>query len=123
VAIARVLVRAPDLVIFDEATSQLDSSTEQALQDRLTTVLAGKTVVMVAHRLSTIKEADLIYVLHHGRLLQAGTHQELLAQEGMYRTLWRLQTGEELSRLSPPAAQALPQGSNDSMVEGVAHAH
>src|SRR5262249_13792100 len=88
-AIARALLRAPEILIFDEATSHLDTATERAIQGSLKTALAGKTVVLVAHRLSTIREADLIYVLHHGRLAQAGTHRQLLGQEGLYRTLWR----------------------------------
>jgi ATP-binding cassette subfamily B protein len=91
-AIARCLVRQPEILIFDEATSHLDTATERAIQDSLKTALAGKTVVLVAHRLSTIKAADCIYVLQRGRIVQAGTHRELLAQEGMYRTLWQAQT-------------------------------
>ena len=93
-AIARALLRQPELLIFDEATSHLDTTTERAIQHSLTMALTGKTVVLVAHRLSTIKEADLIYVLHQGRIVQAGTHRELLAQEGRYRLLWRAQTDE-----------------------------
>jgi ATP-binding cassette subfamily B protein len=93
-AIARALLRQPEILIFDEATSHLDTTTERAIQHSLTTALTGKTVVLVAHRLSTIKEADLIYVLHQGRIVQAGTHRELLAQEGRYRLLWRAQTDE-----------------------------
>jgi ATP-binding cassette subfamily B protein len=92
-AIARALLRQPDLLIFDEATSHLDTATERAIQENLRTALAGKTVVLVAHRLSTVKEADLIYVLHRGRIVEEGTHQELLAQQGWYATLWRSQTG------------------------------
>jgi ATP-binding cassette subfamily B protein len=91
-AIARALVCQPEILIFDEATSHLDTATERAIQHSLATVLAGKTVILVAHRLSTVKAADCIYVLQRGRVVQAGTHQELLAQDGMYRTLWRTQT-------------------------------
>ena len=93
-AMARALLRRPELLIFDEATSHLDTVTEHAIQRNLKTALAGKTVVLVAHRLSTVKHADLIYVLHHGRIVQAGTHAQLLEQEGMYRTLWQAQTHE-----------------------------
>ena len=92
---ARALLRRPELVIFDEATSHLDTVTEHAIQRSLKLALVGKTVVLVAHRLSTVKHADLIYVLHRGRIVQAGTHTRLLEQEGMYRTLWQAQTHEE----------------------------
>jgi ATP-binding cassette subfamily B protein len=78
-AIARALLRQPDVLIFDEATSHLDTATERAIQESLKTVLAGKTVVLVAHRLSTVKDADHIYVLHQGRVAEEGTHWQLLA--------------------------------------------
>jgi ATP-binding cassette subfamily B protein len=124
-AIARALLRQPEILIFDEATSHLDTATERAIQVSLKTALAGRTVVLVAHRLSTIREADLIYVLHRGRLLQQGTHRELLAQEGMYRTLWRAQTDAADDPLRLPAAVASVNGSNGyglASMEGVPHA-
>jgi ATP-binding cassette subfamily B protein len=93
-AIARALLRRPELLIFDEATSHLDTATEQAIQSSLRTALKGRTVVLVAHRLSTIRDADLIYVLHRGRVAEAGTHEELLAYRGRYATLCRIQSGE-----------------------------
>jgi ATP-binding cassette subfamily B protein len=93
-AIARALVRKPDLLMFDEATSHLDTATERAMQESLRTVLAGKTVVMVAHRLSTVMDADAIYVLHGGRVVESGTHAELLKMRGRYAALWGAQTGE-----------------------------
>jgi ATP-binding cassette subfamily B protein len=102
-AIARALLRRPDILIFDEATSHLDTATERAIQENLKTALAGKTVVLVAHRLSTVKDADRIYVLHQGRIVQAGTHQELLGQEGWYRSLWRFQTGDHADGAAPSA--------------------
>jgi ATP-binding cassette subfamily B protein len=104
-AIARALLRAPELLIFDEATSHLDTATEQAIQKNLRTVLADKTVVLVAHRLSTIKDADRIYVLHQGRVVEEGTHKELLARQGRYASLWQSQT-EEGDRLSGRKALA-----------------
>jgi ATP-binding cassette subfamily B protein len=97
-AIARALVRQPDILIFDEATSHLDTATERAIQQSLQGVLAGKTVVLVAHRLSTIKEADLIYALHQGRVAEEGSHRQLLAREGWYAALWRAQTDDSESR-------------------------
>ena len=81
-AIARALVRRPEVLIFDEATSHLDTATERAIQESLTTVLAGKTVVLVAHRLSTIKKADLIYVLQRGRIVQAARTRSCWRRRG-----------------------------------------
>jgi ATP-binding cassette subfamily B protein len=96
-AIARVLLRKPDLLIFDEATSHLDTATERAIQDNLKTALAGRTVVLVAHRLSTINEADYIYMLRGGRVVEEGTPRQLLAADGWYAGLWRAQTLEPLA--------------------------
>jgi ATP-binding cassette subfamily B protein len=91
-AIARALVRAPEVLLFDEATSHLDTATERAIQANLRAALAGRTVLLVAHRLSTVKEADLICVLHAGRVVERGSHRELLAQGGRYAALWQAQT-------------------------------
>jgi ATP-binding cassette subfamily B protein len=104
-AIARALLRDPDLLIFDEATSHLDTATERAIQESLRTALAGRTVVLVAHRLSTLKEASLIYVLHGGRVVEEGTHRQLLARHGHYWALWRAQTGEAETEGPAPARQ------------------
>jgi ATP-binding cassette subfamily B protein len=93
VAMARALLRQPEILLFDEATSHLDTATEEAVQANLKTLLVNKTVVLVAHRLSTIRDADLIYVLHQGRIVEQGTHRQLLAQHGTYADLWRAQTG------------------------------
>jgi ATP-binding cassette subfamily B protein len=106
-AIARVLLQRPEILIFDEATSHLDTATERAIQHSLNTALAGKTVVLVAHRLSTIREADLIYVLHGGQIVQAGSHRQLLEREGIYRTLWHAQSDEDAEAL-PPSRGMLP---------------
>jgi ABC-type multidrug transport system fused ATPase/permease subunit len=110
-AIARALLRKPDILIFDEATSHLDTATEQAVQQNLKAVLAGKTVVLVAHRLSTIKDANLIYVLHKGRIVEQGTHGQLLAREGYYWDLWRAQAGE---RAAPAPAGPVPAAAGSS---------
>src|SRR5262249_10821750 len=92
-----------DILIFDEATSHLDTATERAIQENLKKALAGKTVVLVAHRLSTVKDADRIYVLHQGTIVQEGTHQQLLAEEVWYRVLGRFQTGDSAERGAPRA--------------------
>jgi ATP-binding cassette subfamily B protein len=94
-AIARALVCQPEIVIFDEATSHLDTATERAIQESLRTALAGKTVILVAHRLSTIREADQIYVLHDGRVVEEGTHRSLVNQSGRYASLIQAQTDSE----------------------------
>ncbi len=91
-AIARALYRDPDILILDEATSALDSASEQFVQDTMHRLrAAGKTIIVIAHRLSTIMDADKIVVLQEGQLLQEGTHDTLLLQEGKYRELWNKQ--------------------------------
>ncbi|HEX5269128.1 MAG TPA: peptidase domain-containing ABC transporter, partial [Gemmataceae bacterium] len=115
-AIARALLRRPSLLIFDEATSSLDTATERAIQQSLKTALAGKTVVMVAHRLSTIKDADRIYVLQGGGVLEEGTHQELMAKRGEYAALWRAQSDNpapSVPAMPAPAAPATPSVSQE----------
>jgi len=87
-AIARALVGDPDLIIFDEATSQIDTETERVIQENLRTALAGRTVVLVAHRPRTIREAEYIYVMSGGRIVQSGTHEELLETSEWYARLW-----------------------------------
>jgi ATP-binding cassette subfamily B protein len=90
-AIARALLRDPDLLIFDEATSHLDTATERAIQHSLKSALAEKTVILVAHRLSTIRQADVIYVMDKGQVVESGAHDELILQDGRYAALWRAQ--------------------------------
>jgi ATP-binding cassette subfamily B protein len=120
-AIARALLRSPEMLIFDEATSHLDTATERAIQGSLRTALAGKTVVLVAHRLSTIKDADLIYVLHRGRVVESGSHRQLLAREGPYWSLWRAQAEDgERAHVRPPAAAS--RGNGVVRGEGASHA-
>ncbi|MDV5044504.1 ABC transporter ATP-binding protein [Vibrio diabolicus] len=87
-AIARMVLSNPQFVILDEATSALDTATEAALHNALTEFLRGRTTLIVAHRLSAVKQADLIYVLEDGKVTQTGTHGELVEQEGLYQTLY-----------------------------------
>jgi len=91
VAIARVVLRDPRILILDEATSSLDSLSEELIQSALKQVMKNRTSLVIAHRLSTILAADKILVLDHGRLVQQGTHQDLLDQGGLYQTLYETQ--------------------------------
>jgi ATP-binding cassette subfamily B protein len=90
-AIARLLLKAPSIVVLDEATAHLDSESEAAVQRALKTALAGRTSLVIAHRLSTIREADQILVVEAGRIVERGRREELLAQGGLYRELYRTQ--------------------------------
>ena len=91
IAIARLLLKAPEIVVLDEATAHLDSESEAAMQRALERALAGRTSIVIAHRLSTVREADQILVIDGGRIVQRGTHAELLAAEGLYAELYRTQ--------------------------------
>ena len=94
VAIARTLLKNPPILIFDEATSALDSANERAIQAELTSVAQDKTTLVVAHRLSTVVDAHEILVMEQGRIVERGTHSQLLAQGGRYARMWALQQGE-----------------------------
>ena len=91
-AIARALLRKRDLLILDEATSALDSNTENEIQRNIYKLKNEKIILIVAHRLSTIKKADKILVLNSGKISEHGKHQELLQMEGLYSQLWDIQT-------------------------------
>ena len=90
-AIARLLLKAPEVVVLDEATAHLDSESEVAVQEALRTALSGRTSLVIAHRLSTVREADQILVLDHGRIVERGHHDQLLAEGGVYAELYRIQ--------------------------------
>ncbi|MFN9435872.1 MAG: ABC transporter ATP-binding protein, partial [Planctomycetota bacterium] len=92
IAIARAILADPKILILDEATSNLDSESEQLIQESLSRLLRDRTSFVIAHRLSTIKSADLILVMDAGRIVQSGTHQQLLNRPGLYQQMVRLQT-------------------------------
>ena len=96
VAIARALLKNPHILVFDEATSALDSKSEKAIQAELERIAKGRTTLMIAHRLSTIMDADQILVMDRGRIIERGTHRELLDAEGAYASMWALQLQEEM---------------------------
>ncbi len=112
IAIARAILRDPSILLLDEATSALDSESEQVIQEALDRLMKDRTTIVVAHRLSTIHAADIVAVLDRGRLVDRGTHEELMERGGLYRRLWEMQfAGGEI--LDVPAAKerraALPQ--------------
>jgi ABC-type transport system involved in Fe-S cluster assembly fused permease/ATPase subunit len=94
VAIARAILKNPRILIFDEATSALDSKSEKAIQEELTRIAHGHTTLVIAHRLSTVMDADQILVMDHGRIAERGTHRELLERGGLYAQMWALQQEE-----------------------------
>ena len=90
-AFARVLAADPEILVLDEATASIDTETELLIQDALRVLTKGRTSIVIAHRLQTIQEADRVLVLQHGEVKEIGTHEQLLARVGVYRTLYELQ--------------------------------
>jgi ATP-binding cassette, subfamily B, bacterial len=107
-SIARAILKDPPVLVLDEATSAVDNETEAAIQRSLELVGRGRTVIVIAHRLSTVRHADRIHVLEEGRIVEAGTHDALVAHRGLYAALWRIQTGEihALPEVTPDADSA-----------------
>ena len=95
-ALARAILKNPPILILDEATSAVDNETEAAIQRSLERLVVGRTSLIIAHRLSTVRHAHRIYVLDKGRIAESGTHEQLVARDEIYAALWRLQTGERL---------------------------
>src|SRR5580658_335322 len=116
VALARLMLKAPDIVVLDEATAHLDSESEAAVQRALSETLSGRTSLVIAHRLSTVREADELLVIDEGRIVERGTHASLLAADGLYAELYRTQFAdqEDLSPSDdPPLTTSLPLRAGD----------
>jgi len=109
VSIARALLAEPRILILDEATSSLDSESEEMIQDALKRLRQGRTTFVIAHRLSTIRSADQILVLEGGEIVERGTHDELLARQGRYRQLYDKQYRIETNRFINPGEDWTPE--------------
>jgi len=94
VAVARTILQRPEILIFDEATSAVDTETEMLIQRSIDELAADRTTFVIAHRLSTVRDADTILVIDQGEIVERGTHDDLLGEDGLYANLWRVQAGE-----------------------------
>ena len=100
IALARVILKDAPILVLDEATSALDSEVEAAIQEQLDALMEGRTVIAIAHRLSTIARMDRLVVLDRGRIVESGSHAELLAAGGTYARLWQRQSGGFMPELA-----------------------
>ena len=116
-AIARALLASPQILILDEATSNLDTESEQLIQAAMSTLLAARTTFVIAHRLSTVRRADLILLLEHGRVIERGTHDDLMAARGVY---YEMVTADGIVRAARGAAAAM-RAKKDSQTENGAN--
>jgi len=107
ISIARAVLKDPPILVLDEATSSVDNETEAAIQRSLELLSVGRTTIVIAHRLSTVRHADQIYTLDRGRLAEVGHHDDLVAAGGIYASLWRVQTGTAVPHR---AGAAVPEG-------------
>lgn len=111
IAIARALIANPRILIFDEATSALDYESEKIIQDNMRQICAGRTVLIIAHRLSAVRDANRIVVMERGQVAEVGSHEELLRDvQGIYSHLYRLQTAQRPHAGSVPGASRAPAG-------------
>ena len=96
ISLARAILKNPEILILDEATSSVDNETEAAIQRSLDILKKDRTVIVIAHRLSTVRNADIIYVLENRSVVESGNHDSLLDIKGVYSKLWSVQTGEKI---------------------------
>ncbi|MCU0770079.1 MAG: ATP-binding cassette domain-containing protein [Burkholderiaceae bacterium] len=120
VALARVILKDAPILVLDEATSALDSEIEAAIQEQLETLMQGKTVIAIAHRLSTIARMDRLVVMDAGRIVEQGTHAELLRADGHYAQLWQRQSGGFLANDVP---DLVPEPDDEVALEDAAEVH
>src|SRR5690606_32816776 len=97
IALARAILKDAPILLLDEATSALDTESEKAVQEALARLMRGRTTIVIAHRLSTVRDADLIVVMDGGRVAETGRHDELVARDGIYAKLYRLQLADDVT--------------------------